>query len=56
MKEAQSLSDSYYEERPVRLSDDEHTEEADKVSFCIAEILFEAAFSFPPNEYIAIHR
>ena len=31
MKEAQSLIDSYYEERPVHLLDDEHTEEADKV-------------------------
>ena len=30
MKEAQSLIDSYYEERPVHLSDDERTEEADK--------------------------
>ena len=39
MKEAQSLIDSYYEERPVHLSDDERTEEADKVSSRIAEIL-----------------
>ena len=31
MKEAQNLIDSYYEERPVHLSDDERTEEADKV-------------------------
>ena len=29
MKEAQSLIDSYYKERPVHLSDDERTEEAD---------------------------
>ena len=56
MKEAQSLIDSYYEERPVHLSDDERTEEADKVSSRIAEILSETAFSFSPNEYIAIHR
>ena len=46
MKEAQSLIDSYYEERPVHLSDDERTEEADKVSSRIAEILSETAFSF----------
>ena len=39
MKEAQSLIDSYYEERPVHLSDDDRTEEADKVSSRIAEIL-----------------
>ena len=56
MKEAQSLIDSYYEERPVHLSDDERTEEADKVSSRIAEILSENAFSFSPNEYISIHR
>ena len=56
MKEAQSLIDSYYEERPVHLSDDERTEEADKVSSRIAEILSETAFTFSPNEYIAIHR
>ena len=56
MKEAQSLIDSYYEERPVHLSDDERTEEADKVSSRIAEILSETAFTFSPNEYISIHR
>ncbi len=56
MKEAQNLIDSYYEERPVHLSDDERTEEADKVSLRTAEILSEIAFSFSPNEYIAIHR
>ena len=56
MKEAQSLIDSYYGKRPVHLSDDERTEEADKVSSRIAEILSETAFSFSPNEYISIHR
>ena len=56
MKEAQNLIDSYYEERPVHLSDDERTEEAVKASLRIAEILSEIAFSFSPNEYIAIHR
>ena len=56
MKEAQSLIDSYYEERPVHLLDHERTEEADKVSSRIAEILSETAFSFSPNEYISVHR
>ena len=56
MKEAQSLIDSYYEERPVHPTDEERTEEADKVSSRIAEILSETAFSFSPNEYISIHR
>lgn len=56
MKEAQGLIDSYYKESPVHLSDDERTEEADKVSSRIAGILSETAFSFSLNEYISIHR
>ena len=56
LKEAQSLIESYYNERPVRVSDNERTEEADKDSSRIAELLSEKAFSFSPNEYIAIHR
>lgn len=56
IKEAQDLIDSYYEERPAHLPDDRRTEEADKVSSRIAEILSETAFSFSPNEYISIHR
>ena len=56
IKEAQSLIDSYYKERPAHISDDERSEEADKVSSRIAEILSETAFSFSPNEYISIHR
>ncbi len=55
IKEAQSLIDSYYEERPEH-KDGERTEEADKVSTRIAEVLSETAFSFSPNEYISIHR
>ena len=56
IKEAKHLIDSYYEEKTVQLSDDERTEEADKVALRIAEILSETAFSFSPNEYISIHR
>ena len=56
LKEAQSLIESYYEEKPSTSSDDDRTEEADKVSSRIAEILSEKAFSFTPNEYISIHR
>ena len=55
LKEVQVLIDSYYEEKPER-KDDRRTEEADKVSARIAEILSETAFSFTPNEYISIHR
>ncbi len=56
IKEAQDLIDSYYEERAAHLVEDERTEEADKVSSRIAELLSETAFSFSPNEYISIHR
>ncbi len=55
LEETKNLIDSYYEERSQSL-DDERTEEADKVSVRIAEILSEIAFSFSPNEYIGIHR
>ena len=56
IEEAQSLIVSYYEEKPRDASEDERTEEADKVSLRIAEILSETAFTFSPNEYISIHR
>ena len=56
IKEVQSLIENYYKERPVNLSDEDRTEEADKVSSRIVEILSETAFSFSPTEYIAIHR
>ena len=45
----------YYEARSAQSSDD-RTEEADKVSARIAEILSERAFSFNPAEYITIHK
>lgn len=56
MREAQELINSYYEERQAHFSDEERTEEADKVSSRIAGLLSETAFSFSPNEYISIHR
>lgn len=56
IKEAQSLIESYYKEKPAHLFDEERTEEADKVSSRIAEILSEVSFSFSSNEYISIHR
>lgn len=55
LKEAQNLINRYYEESSEH-SEDERTEEADKVSARIAEILSETAFSFSANEYISIHR
>lgn len=56
LREAQSLINGYYAEKPAHTGDDDRTEEADKVSSRIAEILSETAFSFSPHEYIAIHR
>lgn len=55
LDEARDLLDSYYEENPMMDSSD-RTEEADKVSVRIAQILSEPSFSFTPNEYISIHR
>ena len=55
LKEAQNLINRYYEESPEH-SENERTEEADKVSARIAEILSETGFSFSANEYISIHR
>ena len=53
--EAQVLLDNYYAS-PQKTGIDDRTEEADKVSVRIAKILSEDAFSFTPNEYIAIHK
>ncbi|MCC8016644.1 MAG: Fic family protein [Clostridiales bacterium] len=55
ISEAQNLINTYYVEKPAHASGD-RTEEADKVSVRIAEILSENAFSFSPSEYISIHR
>lgn len=55
LKEANDLIENYYEEKPDAVADN-RTEEADKVSARIAEILSETGFSFSPNEYISIHR
>ncbi len=55
LEAVRSLIDEYYSERASR-STPERTEEADKVSVRIAEILSEKAFSFSPGEYISIHK
>ena len=54
--EVQSLIKSYYDSKDVRNEKDFETEEADKVSARITEILSEKTFTFSPVEYIAIHR
>jgi len=47
--------DSYYKQHPVKDTEN-RTEEADKVSARIAEILSEQTFTFSPAEYLSIHR
>ena len=55
--EAKNLIDSYYQSNTVRNDDeDERTEEADKVSCRIAQILSEPSFNFSPSHLIAIHK
>ncbi len=54
--EVKNLIDSYYESRTERSQDDERTEEADKVSSRIAQILSEPSFNFSPSHLIAIHK
>ena len=56
IEEAQRLLDTYYEENPKAVGDDDRTEEADKVSVRITKLLSEKAFSFTPNEYLSIHK
>ena len=56
IKEAQNLIETYYSEKPNHKSNDDRSEEADKVSSRIAVILSEKAFSFSPYEYLTIHR
>lgn len=53
--EVKHLVDSYYKSRNVRSAVEDRTEEADKVSARIAEILSEKTFNFSPIEYITIH-
>jgi fido (protein-threonine AMPylation protein)/DNA-binding transcriptional ArsR family regulator len=53
--EVKQLIDSYYIQNPEK-NTKSRTEEADKVSTKIAEILSEQTFTFSPAEYFAIHR
>lgn len=57
IQEVKGLIDTYYKSREGRLSEQEtRTEEADKVSTRITEILQEETFSFAPAELQRIHR
>lgn len=54
LAEVKKRIDSYYQQYPTKTAED-RTEEADKVSARIAEILSEQTFTFSPVEYLAIH-
>lgn len=53
--EVKQRIDSYYQQHPTKDTEN-RTEEADKVSARIAEILSEQTFTFSPAEYLTIHR
>lgn len=55
IEEVKERIDSYYKQHPTQTNED-RTEEADKVSARIAEMLGEKTFTFSPAEYLAIHR
>lgn len=55
IEEAKKLIDSYYESKSSHTEDDDDTEEADKVSTRITELLSEKSFSFTPNQLLSIH-
>jgi fido (protein-threonine AMPylation protein) len=55
IEEVKQRIDSYYIQHPV-INDENRTEEADKVSARITEILSEKTFAFSPAEYLTIHR
>ena len=54
-EEANQLIQSYYKENVNHIGDN-RTEEADKVSVRIAQILSENSFVFSPAQYISIHK
>ena len=56
LNRARALIDSYYESKTERSDDEDETEEADKVSTRIAQILSEKSFNFSPSFLIAIHK
>lgn len=55
IEEVKQRIDSYYKQHPTQTTED-RTEEADKVSARIAEMLGEQTFTFSPVEFLNIHR
>lgn len=56
LQQVKELIDQYYQSKSIRNKQDEETEEADKVSARIAEILTEPTFNFSPDYFIQIHK
>ena len=57
IREAKQLIDSYYKSQTVRKEvEGERTEEADKVSARVTELLQEQTFNFSPAQLTSIHR
>lgn len=54
--EVKKRINSYYEESKSIIPDKDETEEADKVSVRITEILSEKSFTFSPSELLNIHK
>ena len=56
INEAKDRINRYYKKSNERKKNEENTEEADKVSVRITEILSENAFNFSPIELLNIHK
>ena len=56
IEEVKQLVNSYYESKTARKDVEDKTEEVDKVSARITELLSEQSFTFSPLEYISSHR
>lgn len=55
ISEVKKRIEGYYQQHPTK-SNEDRTEEADKVSARIAELLGEQTFTLSPAEYLTIHR
>jgi hypothetical protein len=55
IEEVKKRIDHYYQQQSTT-KDENRTEEADKVSARVAELLSEQTFAFSPAEYLTIHR
>lgn len=56
IEEVKALIDGYYQSKTARTQNENETEEADKVSIRIAQILNEKSFAFSVTGFTSIHR